>query len=465
VLRPLPVSCWDVRQAVEAFRFLSQGRNVGKVVLTVPAAADPAGTVLVTGASGALGGVVARHVVASRGARNVVLTSRRGMAADCMPETVAALAAQGARVRVVACDAADRAGMTAVLGAIPDATPLRAVVHTAGVLDDAAVGALTAERVAAVMRPKVDGAWLLHELTRDRELDAFVLFSSVSGIWGTPGQANYAAANAFLDALAGHRRGLGLPATSLVWGPWDRTDGMAGKLSEMDWGRLARRGLRPLSDADGLALLDAAMTGAEAVPVPARVSGDGADGFDVPPLLSALAPRPIRRASGAPPADPGLGGLPPEERDRALLRVVRTQAALVLGLAGPDAVGAERSFRDLGFDSLTAVELRNRLSAATGLKLSPTLVFDHPAPATLAAHLARELAGAAGPAPVFAALDGLRPLLAAVGDPAEKAKVLVRLESLLADLHPAVPDDEHLDSATDDEIFSMLDTELGITGP
>ncbi|SEC54765.1 polyketide synthase 12 [Amycolatopsis tolypomycina] len=453
VLRPLPVTCWDVRQAAEAFRFLSQGRNVGKVVLTLPAAPRP-GTVLVTGASGGLGGLVAPHV--ARGARNVVLTSRRGIAAEGMPATVAAVAGRGAAVRVVACDAADRAGMTAVLGAIPASAPLRAVVHTAGVLDDAPVEALTPERLAAVLRPKADAARLLHELTRDQDLDAFVLFSSVSGIWGTPGQGNYAAANAFLDALALHRRAAGLPATALAWGPWDRADGMAGKLSEVDWTRLADRGLRPLSDADGLALLDTALAGAAPFVVPARVSGGSA------PLLSGLTRRPPRRRTGAPAADPGLAGLAPEERERALLRAVRTQAALVLGMAGPDAVGAERSFRDLGFDSLTAVELRNRLSAATGLKLSPTLVFDHPVPAALAAHLARELTG---PPQVFTALDGLRPLLAAVQDPAEKAKIVARLEALVADLNPGEPDDEHLDGATDDEIFSMLDTELGITGP
>ncbi|HET6705675.1 type I polyketide synthase [Amycolatopsis sp.] len=453
VLRPLPVTCWDVRQAAEAFRFLSQGRNVGKVVLTLPAAPRP-GTVLVTGASGGLGRLVAPHV--ARGARNVVLTSRRGVAAGGMPATVAAVAAQGAGVRVVACDAADRAGMTAVLGAIPASAPLRAVVHTAGVLADAPVEALTPDRLAAVLRPKADGARLLHELTRDQDLDSFVLFSSVSGIWGTPGQGNYAAANAFLDALALHRRAAGLPATSLAWGPWDRADGMAGRLSEVDWIRLAGRGLRPLSDADGLALLDTALAGAAPLVVPARVSGGSS------PLLSGLVRRPPRRPAGAPAADPGLAALAPEERERALLRVVRTQAALVLGMAGPDAVGAERSFRDLGFDSLTAVELRNRLSAATGLKLSPTLVFDHPVPAALAAHLTRELAG---PPKVFAALDGLRPLLAAVDDPAEKAKVLARLEALAADLRTGERDDEHLAGATDDEIFSMLDSELGITGP
>ncbi|MBB4689251.1 acyl transferase domain-containing protein/NADPH:quinone reductase-like Zn-dependent oxidoreductase/short-subunit dehydrogenase/acyl carrier protein [Amycolatopsis jiangsuensis] len=469
VLRPLPVTCWDVRHAAEAFRYLSQGRNVGKVVLTFPAPVDPRGTVLVTGASGALGRLVAKHVVTARRARHVVLASRRGMAADGMPGTVATLAALGAQVRVVACDAADREAMAAVLGTIPGTTPLRAVVHAAGVLDDALVGALTPDRVDSVMRPKAGGARVLHELTRGHDLDAFVLFSSVTGIWGTPGQGNYAAANAFLDALAAHRHRLGLPATSLAWGPWRSESGMAGKLTDADWQRLARRGLHPLSDSDGLALLDAAVAAGNPVLVPARVDVSGRDGAETPPLLSALVQRkPVRAtAAVAIPAASGLTArlatLAPGDRHEAVLQVVRTQAALVLGLAGPAAVGADRSFRDLGFDSLTAVELRNRLSAATELQLFPTLVFDYPAPAALATHLLSELDGGPAISPLTAALEDLGPLLAALTDPAEKAKVSSRLETLLHDLRATPTEDEAtLETATDDELFTLIDDELGI---
>nr|WP_020500173.1 type I polyketide synthase [Sciscionella marina] len=469
-LRPPPVSCWDVRQAGAAFRHLSQGRNLGKVVLTIPAPADPEGTVLVTGASGGLGGLVARHVITSRRARNVVLTSRRGMAAEDMPATVAALAEAGARVRVAACDSADRDGLLAVLDAIPDDVPLKAVVHAAGILDDAALGSLSGDRMASVMRPKVDGAWLLHELTADAELDSFVLFSSVAGIWGTPGQGNYAAANAFLDALAAHRRQLGLPATSLAWGPWSQAGGMAGTLSAADRRRLTRNGLLPLGDREGLALFDAALRVGEPVLVPARVDVTGAA---PPPLLSRLVRRPARRSAGSAAPTQELadrvGALPPEERQPAVLRIVRTESALVLGMAGPEEVEQARSFRELGFDSLTAVELRNRLVTATGLRLGPTLTFDYPTPDALAGHLL----GAIGeeekaPSRTFSVIDELESLLTAAEDQGEKAKALARLEGMLRDLRSGegvAADGRDLAEATDDEIFEFIDTELGISDP
>nr|WP_206793905.1 type I polyketide synthase [Amycolatopsis sp. MtRt-6] len=459
-LRPLPVSCWDVRQAAEAFRFLSQGRNVGKVVLTVPAAPEP-GTVLVTGSSGALGTLVARHL--ARRGRRLLLLSRRGPAAPGLPETAARLADAGADVRVTACDVAERADLAAVLDAIPATAPLRAVVHTAGVLDDAAVGSLTPDRIAAVLRPKAGGAWLLHELTRHLALEQFVLFSSVAGIWGNPGQGNYAAANAFLDALAAHRRHLGLPAASLAWGPWQHAGGMAGTLSEVDWARLARQGLRPLSDADGLALLDAALHTGEATLVPARVDA----GDEPPPLLSGL----VRRKAPRPaPAEAGLadrlGALPPGDRFPALLQLVRTQAALVLGLGDPDGVEAARSFREQGFDSLTAVELRNRLHTATGVPLSPAVVFDHPAPEALARHLERELTGDPDPVPAaFADLDRVEVTAPAVTDDAARARLVTRLRGLLARLDPAEAAGEavadRLAAAGDDDMFAFLDSQLG----
>ncbi|MFD2493918.1 beta-ketoacyl reductase [Amycolatopsis jiangsuensis] len=244
---------------------------------------------------------------------------------------------------------------------------------------------------------------------------------------------------------------------------------MAGKLTDADWQRLARRGLHPLSDSDGLALLDAAVAAGNPVLVPARVDVSGRDGAETPPLLSALVQRkPVRAtAAVAIPAASGLTArlatLAPGDRHEAVLQVVRTQAALVLGLAGPAAVGADRSFRDLGFDSLTAVELRNRLSAATELQLFPTLVFDYPAPAALATHLLSELDGGPAISPLTAALEDLGPLLAALTDPAEKAKVSSRLETLLHDLRATPTEDEAtLETATDDELFTLIDDELGI---
>ncbi|MBI0295363.1 SDR family NAD(P)-dependent oxidoreductase [Streptomyces sp. PRKS01-29] len=361
----------------------------------------PEGTVLVTGASGSLGGLVARHLVAERGVRRLLLVSRRGDQAPGAAELGAELAELGASVRWVACDVADRDALAAALATVPAEHPLTAVVHTAGVLDDGVIGSLTPERVDHVMRPKVDAAWNLHELTRELDLTAFVLFSSASGVFGTPGQGNYAAANAFLDALAAHRRAEGLPAVSLAWGPWAGA-GMAGGLDEADIARMRRAGLPPLSPAEGLALLDAALTTDEVAPVPMRVDAVAlraqAAAGALAPLLRGLVRVPVRRAvdtaaGGGSALAERLAGLSAAEQDRLLLDLVRTQVAAVLGYAGPQAVEEGRAFKDLGFDSLTAVELRNLLREATGLRLPPTLVFDYPTSTALAGHLRQEIVG------------------------------------------------------------------------
>ncbi|MBM0279998.1 SDR family NAD(P)-dependent oxidoreductase, partial [Micromonospora tarensis] len=252
-LRPLPVTRWNVRRASAALRHLSQARHVGKVVLTVPAL-DVDGAVLVTGATGALGRLVARHLVTAHGVRRLLLLSRSGGAEDLVTE----LTALGADVTPRACDVADRAALAAVLAE----HPVDAVFHVAGVLADGLADTLTADQVDRVLRPKVDGAINLHELTTG--LRAFVLFSAASGVLGGPGQANYAAANTFLDALAGHRRAQGLTATSLAWGLWAPASGMA-ELSDADRNRMARGGILPLAAEQGLALLDAALSRDEPV--------------------------------------------------------------------------------------------------------------------------------------------------------------------------------------------------------
>ncbi|WP_404820595.1 type I polyketide synthase [Streptomyces malaysiensis] len=365
---------------------------------------DEHGTVLVTGASGTLGKLFARHLVSAYGVRRLLLVSRRGADADGAEELRAELMAVGATVTWAACDVADREALAETLAAVPAEYPLRAVVHTAGVLDDGILGSLTAERVARVLRPKVDAALNLHELTQDCDLSAFVLFSGAAAAFGASGQASYAAANAFLEGLARWRVAQGLPATALAWGLWAGA-GMGSGLDDVDLRRIARGGVAPIAADEGLALFDAAQADGAAVLFPMRLDYAGlrteatATGT-VPSLFRGLVRAPARRAVVMAAAAEGsslgrrLVGLARLEQDRELLELVCGRVAAVLGYAGPEAVEAGRAFKELGFDSLTAVELRNDLKTVTGLRLPATLVFDYPTPAALAGYLRDELLGA-----------------------------------------------------------------------
>ncbi|WP_438470993.1 type I polyketide synthase, partial [Streptomyces asiaticus] len=442
---------------------------------------DPAGTVLVTGASGTLGGVLARHLVTERGARRLLLTSRRGAEAAGAAELAAELTELGAEAHWVACDAADRTALAEVIASVPADHPLTAVIHAAGVLDDGIIESLTPERVAHVLRPKVDAAWNLHELTRDLDLTAFVLFSSAAGVFGNPGQGNYAAANTFLDALAQHRRAQGLPAVSLAWGLWEDEGGMAATLADADRQRMSRGSMGALSNAEGLALFDVSGLAGHAVLIPAALdiaALRAQSTAGVAPLLRGLIRTPVRRAAagGGGGADEAaslaerLAGMSAAERDRFLLNLVCGQVATVLGYGGAAAIEPGAAFKELGFDSLTAVELRNRLGAATGLRLPATLIFDYPTPDALADHLRAELPHGDGGGPsVFGELDRLEAALAvAADDSVTRSRITMRLQALLAKWNDAQDatgdgdtDDHDLESATDDELFDLLDDELG----
>ncbi|MEU4357222.1 type I polyketide synthase, partial [Streptomyces virginiae] len=350
--------------------------------------------VLVTGGLGTLGRLLARHLVKQHGVGRLLLTGRRGAATPGAEEFTAELASLGAEVTVAACDTGDRAALAALLAAVPADRPLTAVVHAAGVTDDSVLAGLTAQRMEGVLRPKADAALHLHELTRDLDLSAFVLFSSLAGTLGSAGQGNYAAANASLDALAHRRRAEGLPAVSLAWGLWAQESTLTGDLGAADLKRLARSGIGALSAEDGLALFDAAVASGAAVLTAAHLDLRTADPDAVGSLLRGLVP--ARRRGGSAQAAPRdtaaglrdrLAGAAPREHHHILLGTVRTEVAAVLGHSDADRVPADRRFQDLGFDSLTAVELRNRLAAATGVKLPPTLVFDHPTPGALAQRL------------------------------------------------------------------------------
>ncbi|SOD67806.1 Acyl transferase domain-containing protein, partial [Streptomyces zhaozhouensis] len=433
------------------------------------------GAVLVTGGLGALGGLTARHLVARHGVRELVLAGRRGPATPGADALCAELTELGARVTAVACDLGDREAVAALLAA----HPVTAVVHAAGVLDDGVVESLTPEQVDGVFRPKADAAWHLHELTRELDLSAFVLFSAAAGTFGGPGQGNYAAANAFLDALAQHRRAAGLPATSLAWGLWGAASGLTEHLADADLRRLARGGMVPLADDEGMALLDAARATGAATAVPAALdlAALRAHPDRVPPLLRGLVPAPARRSArsggdaGAVPLAQRLADLTEAEQHRVLVRLVRGHTAAVLGFAGPEAVDPDRAFKELGFDSLTAVELRNRLDAEAGSRLPATLVFDHPSPAALAAHLrATVLADSATPAAeVLGELNRLTVSLAKLDpDDALAGDIRLRLRSLLTAWEGGTPDGREPAGAEDDlsgaetldDVFQIIDGEL-----
>ncbi|WP_435138118.1 type I polyketide synthase, partial [Actinacidiphila sp. bgisy144] len=340
----------------------------------VPAEWDPQGTVLVTGGTGTLGGELARHLVTVRGMRRLVLLSRRGPAAPGVAGLVAELAELGAEVRVVAGDAAYRDALASVLAKVAVERPLTAVVHAAGVIDDATVESLTPQRMLPVLSAKVDAAWNLHELTDDAGLAGFVLYSSAAAVMGSAGQGSYAAANAFLDALAVYRRDRQLAGQSLAWGLWEQTSEMTEQLEGAGRSRLRRGGVQPMSTVQGLALFDAAVAWGAPLAVPTRLdlTALSRPGRPLPPLLRGLVAGTPARPTAA--ADAGgfvarLAAFAPAEREREVLEIVRAAVAAVLGHASSAEIDSERAFREMGIDSLTALELRNRLAAETGLSL------------------------------------------------------------------------------------------------
>ncbi|EXU61557.1 polyketide synthase, partial [Streptomyces sp. PRh5] len=361
------------------------------------------GTVLVTGGTGALGGQVARWLVRN-GAEHLVLTSRRGIEAPGAPELREELEALGARVTVAACDVSDREQLAAVLDAVPEELPLTAVVHAAGANAAAPLAETGLADAAAVVSGKVAGAVNLDELLGDRELDAFVVFSSIAGVWGSGGQAAYGAANAYLDALVEDRRARGLVGTAVAWGPWAEGGMAAGDEGD----HLARRGLPTMAPGLAIAALQGAVAGDDGVVTVADVDWERfAPAFtigrpspllgDLPEVQRALASAGNTEGTGTGSAlRERLAGLTDAEIDRTLLDLVRAHAAAVLGFASAESVEPDRAFKELGFDSLTAVEFRNRLMAETGLVLPATLVFDYPSAAVLADHLRAEVLGTQG---------------------------------------------------------------------
>ncbi|MFC8129716.1 SDR family NAD(P)-dependent oxidoreductase [Streptomyces sp. NPDC057302] len=483
-LAPLPVRAWPLGRAREAFRFMSQARHTGKLVLDVPAPLDPDGTVLITGGTGTIGAAVAEHLARTGESAHLLLVSRSGSAADGAAELAARLEALGAEATFVAADLSEPGAVAELIAGVDPAHPLTGVVHAAGVLDNALIGSQSPERLARVWAAKAAAARQLHEATREMRLAMFVMFSSFASTLGTPGQANYASANAYCDALAVHRRAQGRAGLSVAWGLWEAASGLTGTLSAADRARIDRYGIKPTSAARGCALLAAAFAHGRpdllALDLDARVpaSSDAA----VPAVLRALAAagapttaRPTAAAVGEAADWPArLAALTGEERLELMARLVRTHAAGVLGHADPNAVQLDTPFKDLGFDSLTAVELRNRLAAATGLKLPAALVFDYPQTQGLAAHLVQRLAPDGAPAPsgdvtaqVLREVARVEHALSdAVAQGLDQAAVAARLEELLARFTTAADGDDgavdQLEAATAEQVLDFIDNELGV---
>ncbi|MFR0359502.1 SDR family NAD(P)-dependent oxidoreductase, partial [Streptomyces sediminimaris] len=443
------------------------------------------GTVLITGGTGGLAGVVARHLVQKHGVRDLLLVSRSGAAAEGAADLAAELAGLGAQsVDIEACDVGDRealAGLVARYG-----HRLSAVVHAAAVLDDGVIDSLTPERFDAVLRPKADAAWHLHELTADLNLSAFVLFSSLAGTTGSAGQGNYAAANAFLDALARRRREAGLPAVSLAWGPWSGV----GLIDEATARRMTGAGIPPLAPQLGLDLFDAATAGQaedeDAVALLTRLNPAALRARGTVPavLRSLVAAAPAAPRSTAPSAAglaARLAALPAAEAEEELLHLVCAQAAVVLGHADAAHVEPDLAFKEVGFDSLKALEFRNRIGSLTGLRLPATLVFNHPTPRELVPVLHQALAPQRPSAreSVLAELDRLESVLSGLDETDEvdeglMERVTGRLEVIRSRWQerrgsgPGGRDGAgtsgggiDFDSASDDEVFDLLDRELG----
>jgi polyketide synthase 12 len=476
-LQPPPTQTWPLTKTRQALRHMSQARHTGKLTLHIPPTLNPHGTILITGGTGTLGALTAEHLIRTYNIRHLLLLSRRGPHAPGAHDLTTRLQQLGATIHIAAVDTTDYQALTNAIADIDPAHPLTGIIHTAGIVDDATLTSQTPDRLTHVWHAKATTAANLHRATTALPLALFTMFSSAAATLGSPGQANYAAANAYCDALATHRQHSGLPGLSIAWGLWAATSGMTGHLTDKDLARMNRSGLTPMSAEQAFSLFDAAQRHGDAQLVAANLdlpllAAQPADAL--PPVLRRLATAGVRTTrrivAAAQAADlPGrLGSLGPEEQQEFLLDLVRTTAATVLGHLDPETIRPDTPFKDLGFDSLTAVEMRNRLTMATGLRLPATLVFHHPTPAAIASHLREQLCPAQGEAaqPVLRELERLEAAMAGFKPEGEVgARLVKRLETLLWRLGDQVDhtagDDQVLESASDEEMFALIDQQLG----
>ncbi len=430
---------------------------------------------LIIGGTGTLGAHVARHYITNRGARHLLLTSRRGPNAPGADQLTTELTQLGAHITITACDTTDPHQLTQLLTTIPQQHPLTSIIHAAATLNDTTLTNLTPHHLHTVLTTKANTAWHLHHHTQQHTptLTEFILFSSIAGILGNPGQANYAAANTYLDALAHHRHTQGLPAHSLAWGLWADTSTLTTNLNPTHHQRIQQTGIHPLTTTHALTLLTTTQTTTTPLLIPAHLATPRVE-----------RPRAAAVRAGAEAEQrftDRLAEASEAQRERLLVELVLDAVAEVLRLSASAASDPDRGFLDLGFDSLTAVELRNRLTATTGLRLPTTAVFDYPTPTVLAAYLDAQLprtttAVAQGQLNPLDALEQLEAALAgATAAPApddrlndlDRGQLARRLESLLSRIGAVDsldlttdPDLRDLSSASDDEIFQLIDSDL-----
>ena len=443
-----------------------------------PAALDPDGTVLITGGTGTLGAIIARHLAATGQARHLLLLSRHGPHAPGANQLTEDLEAAGAETVITACDVTSRTDLQAALAAIPPDHPLTAVIHTAGTTSDATITTMTPDQIDHVLAPKATAAWHLHQLTANLPLTAFVLFSSAAGQLGAPGQGNYAAANTFLDALATWRHARGHPAQSLAWGQWAQDSGITSALTQQDRARLTRNGAIPMRTADALAAFDAALRLEQPVATPVTFNWvalheQGRAGILAPVLRGLIRSQLTRPSADDRSLAARLTSVDGSDRAELIASIVRDLTVTVLGQEGPEEIDSEKAFSDLGFTSLTAIEFRNRLSYQTGLKLPVSIIYDYPTLSVLAQYLLKSLIPEQ-PSPersLLGQLDAVEKILPELsGEKSKRTEIIGRLQSILHKLHQ--PDDTYeeigsngtdLQEATDQELFDALDSELGIS--
>ncbi|MGF1425957.1 type I polyketide synthase, partial [Kitasatospora sp. LaBMicrA B282] len=392
-LHHLPTTTWHLADLRTALRHMSQGRHTGKNIIHIPTPINPNGTVLITGGTGTLATLLAHHLVQNHNTKHLLLLSRQGLNAPGAQQLQHQLTTHGATTTILTCDTANPTQLEQALTTINPHHPLTAIIHTAGTLNDATLTTLTPTQLHQTLTPKIDTATHLHHhtTTHHPNLAAFILYSSIAATLGSPGQANYAAANTYLDALAHHRHTHHQPATSLAWGLWAQSSGMTEHLTDQDKARMNRSAIQPLTTTQALTTFDTTNHTHHPHHLTTTLNHHHLPPHPIYTRLTTHHRPTATTTHHGPTLTQQLTPLTPTERHHHLLTLIRQHMATILTLDNPTTIDPTRGFLDQGLDSLTAVELRNHLHTTTGIRLPATTIFDHPTPTHLTHHLLHQL--------------------------------------------------------------------------